>query len=95
LIKSPQQESCGIIYLDGADFVFLETENLSDNKRQTFCIDPQVILKYNPVCIVHSHINETAYPSDIDILNSSELCIPYLIYSLRFDEFYLYQNKSV
>jgi len=31
---------------------------------------------------VHSHVIGSSQPSESDISNSNELCIPYLIYSL-------------
>jgi len=58
-------------------------------------MDSSIIIDYEPVVIVHSHTRSCATPSEIDINASDELCIPYLIYSIRFDEFYLYENISV
>ena len=45
--------------------------------------------------VFHSHWNGGSRPSSSDIKSSDELCIPFLIYSLTDDDFYLYESISV
>jgi proteasome lid subunit RPN8/RPN11 len=89
------KESCGIIYKDNKTLRFLKVENISRSPENHFLIDSSIIIDYDPIVIVHSHTRSCSTPSEIDIAASDELCIPYLIYSIRFDEFYLYENISV
>lgn len=90
-----KRESCGIIYRKNGELSFLKVKNMSGDPENHFLINPAVIIDYSPLVIVHSHVDSCAAPSQLDISSSNELCIPYLIYSIRFDEFYLYENISV
>lgn len=93
--KYSDQEACGIIYKSENELHFLECDNLSDNRKYHFIIDPMILIDYDVKYIVHSHINSSAKPSECDVNNANELCIPFLIYSLCYDNFYLYDNISV
>lgn len=88
-------ESCGVIVsLEGQD-VFVECENLSKKPAGNFYINPRILIDYDVKYIVHSHTNCSSRPSENDIVQCNEICIPYLIYSLRDDDFFLYENISV
>lgn len=94
-LKSPDEETCGIIYSQNGRLEFLSCPNLSWNKKNSFCIDLNIIVDYNVKYIFHSHIDCCAKPSLSDKNSSNELAIPFLIYSILYDKFEIYQNKSV
>ena len=83
-------ECCGYIKGDKV----IECKNLSSSPDQHFFIDPCIIIEYSPDFIYHSHVNCSCKPSNFDILNFREIGIPFLIYSLIDDDFYLL-NKMV
>lgn len=89
------EESCGLIVLEDKKIIFKPCKNISPNPRFSFLISPKKIIEYDPICIVHSHLNSSAYPSEKDRISSDELCIPFLIYSLRDNVFFLYNNIGV
>jgi proteasome lid subunit RPN8/RPN11 len=86
------EESCGIIYQKGEELSFLKCENLSKNKSVHFEIDPRYLVEYNVFYIYHSHVNASAKPSIFDIKMYNQILIPFLIYSLRDDDFYIYKK---
>ena len=89
------QESCGLIVEKLSGVSFIECENLSENPKYHFEIDPKIFIENKVLYVYHSHVNSSAKPSKLDKKMCDELCIPYLIYSLRDDDFYLYENISV
>lgn len=91
----PHQEACGIIYEKSKQLYFLPCENQSLDSKFHFVIDPGILIEYDVQYVVHSHTICSAKPSINDMKNSDESCIPYLIYSLRDDDFYLYENVGV
>ena len=93
--KNSNIECCGVIYCENKQLLFLECANISKNPDHNFSIDPEILIDYNVKYVVHSHTLGSAKPSINDVRNSDESCIPYLIYSLRDDDFYLYENISV
>lgn len=93
--KFKKQESCGIIYLNDSALSFLPCKNISKSPEFYFSIDPLILIDYDVKYIVHSHAVGSAKPSENDINSSNELCIPYLIYSLRDNDFFLYENIGV
>ena len=88
-------ESCGVVHYANGDLNFLKCENLSDDPVHNFVIDASILIDYDVRYVVHSHIKGSARPSINDTRNSDESCIPYLIYSIRDNDFYLYENISV
>ena len=90
-----KKESCGVIYLNDSHLSFLPCENISQSPDYYFSIDPVILIDYDVQYIVHSHVIGSSQPSESDISNSNELCIPYLIYSLRDNDFFLYENIGV
>lgn len=93
--SAPDQECCGIIFQKNHQLSILECENLSENVKTSFAIDPVCFIEYDVKYVYHSHCLGSSSPSIYDIKCSDELCIPFLIYSLRDDNFYLYENVSV
>ena len=92
---SLQEETCGLIVEEQDNYKFLACENLSENPSHHFKINPKIFIENKVLYIYHSHVNCSANPSNLDILYSDELCIPFLIYSIRDDEFKIYKNISV
>jgi proteasome lid subunit RPN8/RPN11 len=89
------QEVCGVIFEgEGATHV-IECENLSQNKKTSFILNPKVLIDYDVVCVFHSHCIGSCDPSPYDKKCCEELCIPFIIYSIRDNDFYLYENVGV
>ena len=88
---NPSEESCGVIYLDNNSMFFMPCENLSGNKKKHFVINPLILIENKVLYIYHSHVSQSSEPSILDIKSSNALCIPYLIYSLKDEDFYLYK----
>jgi|TARA_Y100000289_G_C3882360_1_gene129424 proteasome lid subunit RPN8/RPN11 len=80
----PFVEICG--YIKG-DSVF-QCNNISEQPKYNFLINPVEIFDKNPECIYHSHPSASSKPSRFDIISQREMQIPFLIYSLRDDDFY-------
>ena len=93
--KFKNEEACGVIYKKSEKLFFLKCENKSTDRRFYFVLDPGILIDYDVQYIVHSHPICSSKPSVNDIKCSDELCIPFLIYSLRDDDFYLYENVGV
>ena len=93
--RNTKHESCGIICEINEKLKFIECKNTHPFPEYNFCINPRILLEYDVKYIVHSHPIGSSRASENDKNNSNELCIPYLIYSLRDDDFYLYENVSV
>ena len=87
----PREESCGVVVLFQGNLSFIPCENLSENRYSNFFIDPNILIDNNVVYIYHSHVDQSSKPSFLDIKSSKSLCIPYLIYSLRDEDFYLHK----
>lgn len=86
----PEEETCGVIVDTLGDLSFMPCDNLSNNKKVHFLIDPKILIDNSVIFIYHSHVNHSSKPSVPDIRASNALGIPYLIYSLRDSDFYLY-----
>jgi len=93
--KFPNQESCGIIFNNDSGLYFKPCDNLSERRDVYFAINPKILIDYNVLYVYHSHVNSSAKPSKLDKKMCDELCIPYLIYSLRDDDFYIYDSVGV
>lgn len=91
----PNQECCGIIYEKDNNLFVLECDNLSRDVENSFVVDSSYFIEYDVRYVYHSHCKGSCSPSVCDMKSSDELCIPFLIYSLRDDNFYLYQNVGV
>jgi len=89
----PDQESCGVV-LDFKPKVFFPMENRIPGER-AFEISPQVhLIKEKIFCIFHSHPFSSASPSSTDVSYSKALGIPYLIYSVLYDNFIYFDLKK-
>jgi proteasome lid subunit RPN8/RPN11 len=94
-LKFEEEESCGIIVKHNNSFLFKSCENIHPDKKYFFAINPMNLVDNVVEYIFHSHWNGGSRPSSCDIKSSDELCIPFLIYSLTDDDFYLYRSISV
>ena len=93
--KFVEEESCGVIISNNKGLLFKPCKNQHYNKQNFFLIDPQEFINNDVRYVFHSHWNIGCRPSSFDKKNCSELCIPFLIYSLYDKQFYLYDNMSV
>lgn len=84
------EESCGLIV--GQEKInFIPCRNLSRNKKNNFYISPADMIRKNIMYIFHSHVGSSSQPSKMDIDNCKNIMIPFLIYSLRDKDFYVYK----
>jgi len=90
-----KEEACGVILQESDHFKFKPCENISSDKRNFFAINPLELIYDNIKYIFHSHWQGGARPSSDDKKACEELCIPFLIYSVKDNEFFLYENISV
>ena len=95
----PDEEVCGVILIEPDNSVRVERmKNESEDKKKNFHLSPSKFLEYkinNRVLgIYHSHPTTTERPSKIDRAMSEEMGIPYLIYSLKNNKFFLYYPQS-
>ena len=97
--ENPKEEVCGVLLMDIDNSIRVERmKNESDNKQECFHLSPQKFLEYkinNRILgVYHSHPKSTETPSRADKLMSEELGLPYLVYSLKNDKFFLYYPES-
>ena len=95
----PEEEVCGFVLIeDDASIRVKRIKNESRDKENCFHISPMKFLEYKVnnriLGIYHSHPKTTETPSKVDREMSEELGIPYLIYSLKSDKFFLYYPES-
>ena len=90
--SKPKEESCGVVARQHEKLFFKPCENLSSYKEKYFLINPYILIEYDVVLIYHSHVASSSRPSVSDIKNYENILIPFLIYSLRDDDFYIYQK---
>lgn len=95
-VSRPEEEVCGIVYLDKLLVTQVSREvNESSDRANSFKISPSRIIETeNILGIYHTHPKGGAEPSELDIRNSEEMCLPFLIYSNENKNFYLYYPKS-
>lgn len=93
--QNKEEEVCGILIDENDNIKFIECENIAQDKKFYFQIDPCVFIDYNIQAVVHSHCVGTARPSGHDKQCSNSMNAPFLIYSVLYDNFCLYENKSV
>tara|TARA_Y100000592_G_C5371828_1_gene268944 strand:+ start:359 stop:670 length:312 start_codon:yes stop_codon:yes gene_type:complete len=93
--KTPKEECCGLIAESNKSLELIECNNESNIPAYEFIIDPQFFIENKVKYVYHSHVDSPPFPSKADKLYSDELCVPFLIYSLTEDSFFLYENVSV
>tara|TARA_Y100000361_G_C11160670_1_gene347079 strand:- start:2841 stop:3218 length:378 start_codon:yes stop_codon:yes gene_type:complete len=92
----PEQESCGLFCDFGGKIKFIPCKNISPYPGVAFEIDACKVVDFDVKYIFHSHVGGySEYPSSFDIKYCRELCIPFIIYSLSRDSFFVYDNIGV
>tara|TARA_Y100000034_G_C6900973_1_gene416716 strand:+ start:2682 stop:3407 length:726 start_codon:yes stop_codon:yes gene_type:complete len=98
----PENECCGLIALNTfQELQVIPCENAHFDKENFFEISPKSYLdksKNLQVCsIYHSHIISSSTPSEYDKICSENWCLPFYIYSLEDQSFYLHfpQNYKI
>ena len=86
----PDEEICGFVMFDGE---FIQIKNISENKSFHYVMEPveqvQALMKGPADLIWHTHPNNLAIPSSID-LGGAQKNTKYLIYSGVEDAFRLW-----
>lgn len=90
--SKPREETCGVVACLDEQLFFRPCDNLSSYKEKYFLINPRILIEYDVRLIYHSHVESSSKPSLCDIKNYENILIPFLIYSLRDDDFYIYQK---
>ena len=94
-LKNKKEEVCGLVIKNCLEeIVILECENIFEKKQEGFIISPEIFLNissknYEIIAVYHSHPNSSSVPSQTDLVQSEALCLPFLIYSLKYDDFYV------
>jgi proteasome lid subunit RPN8/RPN11 len=89
-IKNSHEESCGLIVKIQNDLKFIPSRNLSMYPVYTFEIDYNLFIENEVECVFHSHIKDKPKMSVADKKLFKSLGLPFLIYSIRYDEFCFY-----
>lgn len=89
------EERCGLIVESASGMKVVSCKNESSFPEYHFMINLNIFIENKVLYVYHSHVNCSVKPSITDKLYSDELCIPFLIYSIRDDEFGIYDNISV
>ena len=91
-------EVCGFLGFENEEYVCLLCENISEQPSKYFAIDPVEYLTFkeekSTICIFHSHVTGNEEPSEFDVSMSENCCLPFMIYSLNTDKFYIYNPKN-
>jgi proteasome lid subunit RPN8/RPN11 len=90
--SNPNEEVAGLLF-SFDELSFYPMENISSDKSFSFELDKRVmLLKDRIYAIFHSHPEGDAYPSDWDKGASMALQVPFLIYSLMYDNFLFFDE---
>lgn len=94
-LQSPNEEVCGYVLMDCNQKIFIyECKNYAPHKDKDFLIDEADYVKAKwrgeILMCYHSHPYSDENPSHKDRISSDNSRIPYLIYSLETDTFFLY-----
>lgn len=89
------EEVCGVVEISDGVQKFIKCENIAENKKKFFLINPWVYIDYEILFIFHSHCEGSALPSGLDKKCADLIGLPFLIYSVLEKNFCLYSNKSV
>lgn len=97
--SKPNEEVCGLILKHPSGEVLIEkVQNTHSDKENGFYMPQSLLIKHliskTILGIYHSHPKSSEKPSVIDVKMSEEICLPYLIYSLKTKKFFLYFPES-
>jgi proteasome lid subunit RPN8/RPN11 len=91
--SKPGEEVAGILF-EFSELSFYPMQNIARDQTTSFELDKKTMLLRDRIyAIFHSHPEGDAYPSDWDKGASEALQVPFLIYSLLYDNF-LFFNKG-
>jgi len=98
-LQAAHEEVCGLILKNSLEEVFvLPCENIYKDKANGFIISPEAFLsalnEYEILAVYHSHVDVLPNPSDYDLRQSESLCLPFVIYSVKYDDFYIHIPES-
>jgi len=96
---NPNEEVCGLILIQPSGEVIVKrVDNKHPDKKNGFFIPQSFLIEHlvdkTIIGIYHTHYKTSEKPSVIDIKMSEEICLPYLIYSLKTKKFFLYFPES-
>jgi proteasome lid subunit RPN8/RPN11 len=91
--SSEDIEACGVV-LNFSPKIFYPLQNILKSPN-SFELNARVhMIRSKVFCIFHSHPFGSAYPSDLDVACAKSIGIPYLIYSLLYDNFIYFDLKK-
>lgn len=98
-LENSSEEICGFLVLNELmEVLVVPVKNAHENKKKYFKISPHIFLdikkRYKIIAIFHSHPTSSEKPSAFDLNSSEELCLPFLIYSLKTKKFFLHFPDS-
>lgn len=98
-LNSPDKEVCGYLIMDrNKKLIVFECKNYAQNPSEDFFIDPADYLKAKSkgeiLLCFHSHPKTIERPTTSDINSSENSKIPFLIYSVFTDNFFLFTPES-
>ena len=92
-IKNKTIESCGLVVGQRKSEKFIKCKNMHPKPEVAFAISPKDLLVDNVKYIFHSHPIVSSRPSCADKKYCNELRIPFLIYSILEDDFFIYHPE--
>jgi proteasome lid subunit RPN8/RPN11 len=104
-MKNPTEESCGLLLFEKKRTKIIPCQNYAENKKQNFKISFKDFIsaekKGEVFGIYHSHVDDSYEFSEKDIIHSTEIMLPYFLYSIKSDRHNLlipasskYKSKS-
>lgn len=88
-IADSPRESCGLVILENGKELYIPCRNLSPEANDTFVLDPKDFAAAEDrgeiLMVVHSHPNESARPSEGDLVSIEAHGLPFLIVSVYKD----------
>ena len=94
-LRKPREEICGFIVKANDDFLLFESRNEATNEKKYFVTNAYDYLSASKageiVAVFHTHPNSIEKPSILDVINSENHNINYIIYSLKSDKFLEYK----
>lgn len=93
-LSKPNEEICGILYLNGEKIEIFPCQNIAEDPKRFFSISGENYFNCSKlgkiIAIYHSHLNENDF-SEFDKLNAEKHKINFIIYSIKTDDFYYYE----
>jgi proteasome lid subunit RPN8/RPN11 len=91
-------ELCALIGLNKENkIVYRKMQNRSKNPDLYFIIDPyeylQFLNSFKMIAVFHSHLTGCEKPSEFDEKTSENCCLPFIIYSICSEKFFIYEPK--